>query len=243
MAFLARALLVATVVAGIVLLTPGFAEAKGKPSKRAKLVCTGKGKARTCKRVKKGRGKVVNHAVRDDELRQAPLARPSGWVHVVVPGLGKELKLNIYNDDGSFNEASLAELDALWQCKKTKEVRAVDPRLYEVLSMIYDHYRRPVQLLSGFRFQQNEGSRHFHASAMDLRVEGVSYKDLYTFAQTLDPGGMGIGEYPFMEFVHIDFRAPGQKSVRWTDTARGVNVNDPGKRPSKAWVGAGRPSS
>jgi hypothetical protein len=28
---------------------------------------------------------------------------------------------------------------------------------------------------------------------------------------------MGIGQYPNSQFVHIDFRAPGEPSYRWTD--------------------------
>jgi hypothetical protein len=43
-----------------------------------------------------------------------------------------------------------------------------------------------------------------------------------------------------MGFVHIDFRAPGEKSVRWTDTAGGVDTRDSGKKPSKSWVPASK---
>jgi hypothetical protein len=212
------------------------AAARTPASKRPKLVCKGRGKARKCQRVA-AKGKVSSRRAKADELRAAPAVRPSGWVRIVVPGLDRAAEVNIYNPDGSFNQESLATLDSLWQCKKTHEVHAVDPRLYEMLSRVNDHYGKPVELLSGFRYQQNEGSRHFHASAMDVRVPGVSYKELFEFAQSLDPGGMGIGEYPGMDFVHIDFRAPGEPSVRWTDTARGVNQSDPGKKPSRAWSG------
>jgi uncharacterized protein YcbK (DUF882 family) len=197
-------------------------------------VCTGKGKSRRCHRVRPAT--IVNHRVTDDELRAAPLARPSGHVHVFVPATGQEVDVNIYNDDGSYNQSALAALDQLWACRRTKEVRAVDPRLYEVLSTINDHFGQRVDLYSGFRFQQNEGSRHFHASAMDVRIEGVNFETLYDYAQTLDPGGMGIGRYPRMNFVHIDFRAPGERSVRWTDMAAHTDGSDPGKRPSQSWV-------
>ncbi len=208
-------------------------EPKAKKA-RPKLVCKGSGKARKCRRMKRS---VITYAgVPAADLRAAPAVRPSGNVHIFVPSLDRELLVNIYNDDGSYNQESLAQLDALWMCRRTKETRAVDPRLYEVLSTIYDHYGKRVDLMSGFRFQQNEGSRHFHASAMDLRVEGVSYKDLFEYVQTLDPGGMGIGRYPNMSFVHIDFRAPGERSIRWTDTSRGADGSDPGKRPSRSWV-------
>jgi uncharacterized protein YcbK (DUF882 family) len=201
---------------------------------RPKLVCSGSGKSRRCHRER--RAAIINHAVTNDELRAAPLGKPSGHVHVFVPSSGAEVDVNIYNDDGSYNQAALAALDQLWMCRKTKEVRAVDPRLYEVLSTITDHFGKRVDLYSGFRFQQNEGSRHFHASAMDVRIEGISFQELYDYAQTLDPGGMGIGRYPNMSFVHIDFRAPGERSVRWTDLSSHTDGSDPGKRPSQSWV-------
>ena len=45
---------------------------------------------------------------------------------------------------------------------------------------------------------------------------------------------MGIGLYPRDGFVHIDFRAPGQPSYRWTDRSRGAS-RDPGKNPNRLW--------
>ena len=52
---------------------------------------------------------------------------------------------------------------------------------------------------------------------MDIRIPGVSIHDMYNFAETLDAGGMGIGIYPTSGFIHVDFRAPGEPSYRWTD--------------------------
>lgn len=87
-----------------------------------------------------------------------------------------------------------------------------------MLSRIYDHFEgKQVQLVSGFRFAERNGSRHFHASAMDLRVKDVSYRDVYAFAETLDTGHMGLGIYPTGQFIHFDYRAPGEPSYRWTD--------------------------
>jgi uncharacterized protein YcbK (DUF882 family) len=205
-----------------------------KKKAKLKLVCKGKGKKRTCKR-QHPRVVITSRHVADSELRQAPLWRPSGHVHVYAVAFGKDLEVDIYNPDGSYNQAALAALDEIWACHKTREVRAVDPRLYEVLSMLNDTYGGRVELNSGFRYQRNEGSRHFHASAMDVRISGVSWKDVASYTETLDPGGMGIGRYPYMGFVHIDFRAPGERSVRWTDTSRGIDRSDPGKQPSRAW--------
>ena len=92
------------------------------------------------------------------------------------------------------------------------------PQLYEQLSRIYDHFdHKQISLVSGFRFAERNSSRHYHASAMDIRIPGVSINTMYAYAESLDQGGMGIGLYPTSQFIHVDFRAPGEPSYRWTD--------------------------
>lgn len=186
-------------------------------------------------KVKRRRG-YVGHGVAKEDLRTEPLPTPTGELWLYAENFREELKINIYEADGSLNQAALASLDHTFRCKRTQEERAVDPRLYEILSIIQDHFGgKRITLTSGFRFQSNEGSRHFHAAAMDIKVEGVPNREVYEFAQTLDMGGMGIGIYPRSGFVHVDFRAPGEPSYRWTDNSRGRGSR--GKSPSKAWRG------
>jgi uncharacterized protein YcbK (DUF882 family) len=216
--------------------------AKAGSTSGAKKVKKGaKPRRKVARRKGRGRGKFVGRGVAAVDLRQAPLPRPSGRVVVRAPGVHDEVDVNIYREDGSFDQAALARLDRAFRCRRTAEERAIDPRLYEILSIIYDRYGKTIELNSGFRYQRNEGSRHFHGSAMDIRIAGVSFKELYAFAQTLDPGGMGMGKYPHSSFVHIDFRAPGEPSYRWTDTQR--SRRDPGKAPSKMWKRSARPNT
>jgi uncharacterized protein YcbK (DUF882 family) len=191
---------------------------------------------------RRSRGRFDGHAVADAELRQAPLPRPSGHIVISTAGRNEAADVNIYNDDGSFDQDALAQLDHLFRCRKTDEERAMDPRLYEILSLIYDHFGQPISINSGFRYQRNEGSRHFHGSAMDITVNHVGYRELYAYANTLDRGGMGIGRYPTTGFVHIDFRAPGEGSYRWTDT-HGSSNSDPGKMPSRMWKRSSKPNT
>jgi uncharacterized protein YcbK (DUF882 family) len=133
-----------------------------------------------------------------------------------------------------FDDEALAQLDQVFRCKRTGEVRAINPRLYETLSAIYTHFGgKRIELISGFRFQREEGSRHFHGSAMDIRIPGVSIAALRKFAESLDTGGMGIGIYPRANFVHVDWRAPGEPSFRWVD--RSTTRRTGGKRPSRRW--------
>jgi len=188
---------------------------RGKKHARKTRVCTRRRGKRRCRWMQEFAGHRANPA----DLRTEPVPKPSGDLWVYSENLHEELKVNLYSHDGSYDEQALAKLDNIFRCKRSGEIRAVDPKLYEVLSSVQDHFEgRKVILVSGFRNQPDrDTSRHFHASAMDIRVDGVAFSDVYQFAQTLDTGGMGIGKYPNSKFVHIDFRAPGEKSYRWTD--------------------------
>jgi uncharacterized protein YcbK (DUF882 family) len=184
------------------------------------------------------------HNAAKSTLRTTPLPKPSGEIWLRAENLGEEFKGNIYKPDGTFDDAALAKLDELFRCLATGEVRAVRAELYEHMSRIYDHFGQPVILVSGFRFAERDSSRHFHASAMDIRVKDVSYREVYKFAETLDAGGMGIGIYPTSQFVHVDFRAPGEPSFRWVDTSGhtpkkkkgakkpGTNRTQPARKPT-----------
>ncbi len=187
--------------------------------KGSKKVCSRNGKGqKRCNRVRIFQG----HGVSSAALREAPLDRPSGDIWLHAENLNEEVKLNIFREDGSYDEAALAKLDELFRCKRTNEVRAVNPKLYEQLSRMQDHFdSKRIELVSGFRFAERNSSRHFHASAMDIRIPNISIKEMYAYAESLDPGGMGIGIYPNSGFIHVDLRAPGDPSYRWTDLSGG----------------------
>jgi uncharacterized protein YcbK (DUF882 family) len=219
--------LAASLLAITALATESTAEAGRKRSSHAtrglhgindkgstRVCSTSKGKKKRCRREKVFQG----HGVASDELRTEPLERPSGALDVHAENLSEDVQVKLYKEDGTFDEASLAALDEIFRCKRTDETRAVRPELYETLSRIYDHFgQRRITLISGFRFAERDSSRHFHASAMDIKIDGVPPRQVYDFARSLDGGGMGIGIYPHSGFVHVDFRAPGDPSYRWVD--------------------------
>ena len=202
------------IVAGLVALglaAPDVAEARGKKSDTS-------AKKRSKKR--RGRGGEIGANARKDELRTEPLEKPSGNLWVRAENTGEELKVNIYKADGSFDDASLAQLDEMWRCLRSGKIRAVRPELYEQISRMQDHFGgKQIQLVSGFRYPERSSSRHHHDSAGDFRVKDVSIRDAYAFAKTLDAGNMGLGIYPRSQFIHVDFRAPGEPSYRWTDNS------------------------
>ena len=216
---------------------------RGKKPRGSARVCTtatsGKKKGkRTCRRVAMFSGQLAAK----DSLRDQPLDKPSGNIAVTSDNLKELVRVNIYKADGSFDDTALARLDEVFRCKRTGETRAVDPRLYEMLSRIYDRFgSKTVELVSGFRYYERSSSRHFHASAMDIRIPGVSIGEMHRYAASLDPGGMGLGIYPNGGFIHFDYRAPGDPSYRWTDRS-GSGSSAPKRKPGRTKP-ARRPTS
>ena len=207
----------------------------------ALLVSSGAADAGSKKKRKKRHVDFRGHNALKSTLRTEPLPKPSGNVWVKVDNLNQEVKVNIYKADGTFDDASLAKLDDAFRCTRTGEVRAVRKELYEQLSRFYDRFEgKQIHLVSGFRFAERNSSRHFHASAMVIRIPGVSIREMYKFAESLDAGGMGVGLYPTSGFIHVDFRAPGEPSYRWTDTS-GPNSGK-GKKKRKKSTGRTQPA-
>jgi uncharacterized protein YcbK (DUF882 family) len=205
--------------------TPGAPSAAAAPA--AKPAAKSKSKSRRRK------SKVVGFAVRDADLRKEAAPAPSGHIEIrALAGSGETVSVDIFNDDGSYDSDALKELDHVLRCKRTDAEKPIDPRLYVILSQVYDHFQKPLELVSGFRNQRRETSFHFKGSASDIRIAGVTPKKIREFAATLDSGGMGIGLYPRAHFVHLDVRPP--PSYRWIDNAR-PNPNSPDKRPPRGW--------
>ena len=192
---------------------------RGKPAR------TGKKRAR--------RGGIIGWVVSDSELRISPPPRPSGNIRIYSINYKEELQTNIYNSDGSYSVPAAKEIAYLFRCRRTGEQHDIDPRLLTILSHVNDRYGgRPIELLSGYRFQRRTTSNHFHGTAADIRVEGVRPRDVRAFVSSLDAGGMGVGFYPRVGFVHVDVRpAP---SFRWIDNSRS-NPDAPDKQPPRGW--------
>jgi len=187
--------------------------------------CKGRKRAKTT-------GKFVGWPVPDKELRAEAPARPSGYVHIYSINYKIEAEVNIYNEDGSYNEEALSELEHVFRCKRSGREHAIDPRLITILSHIYDHFGdKRLELLSGYRYQKRTTSNHFHGTAADIRVPGVDPKVVRGFVSSLDAGGMGVGYYPKVGFVHVDVRQP--PSFRWIDYSKS-NPDAADKQPPKS---------
>lgn len=185
--------------------------------KGSQKVCSSKGKGKKrCRRVRIFQG----HGVAKAALREAPLDRPSGEIWLRAENLNEEVKINIFREDGAYDEGALAKLDELFGRKRTNEVRAVNPQLSETVEEFKIISKR-IDLVSGFRFAERNSSRHFHASAMDIRIPDVTIKKNVCLRRKPRSGRHGHWDLPNSGFIHVDLRAPGDPSYRWTDLSGG----------------------
>jgi len=153
--------------------------------------------------------------VQDTELRTDPLPHPSGKLKLYNVNMRESIDVDLYDDQGMIREDSLETLNHFWRCRRTGTEKPINPHLFELLSMIQDHFGgQTIELVSGFRNQERVTSYHFHGSASDIRVAGVAPRDVHSFVQTLDTGHMGLGIYPRAGFIHVDVRPD---SYRWVD--------------------------
>lgn len=190
-------------------------------------------RSRRSSRVPRARGpKPHGWAVAEAKLRTEPPPRPSGNLHLHVLSTHEQVKLNIYNEDGSYDIEALKQVSHLLRCKRTADEKNIEPRLVTVLSHVYDHYGKPIEIVSGYRNQQRTSSFHYRGTASDIRIPGVEPKKLRNFVETLDTGGMGIGLYPRSKFVHVDIRP--LPSFRWIDYSKS-DPDSPDKRPPRGW--------
>ena len=209
------------------------ATAGGPRSSGASAAAKDRGKPAKASKRRVRRGSLLGWVVPDSELRTSPAPRPSGDMRIYSINYKEELQTNIYNPDGSYSVEAAKQIAHVFRCRRTGEEHEIDPRLLTILSQVNDRFGgRPMELLSGYRFQRRTTSNHFHGTAADIRVAGVRPRDLRDFVHTLDAGGMGVGFYPKVGFVHVDVRpAP---SFRWIDNSRS-NPDARDKQPPRGW--------
>ena len=209
------------------------AAAGGPRSSGASAAAKDRGKPAKVGKRRVRRGNLLGWVVPDSQLRTSPAPRPSGDIRVYSINYKEELQTNIYNPDGSYSVEAAKKIAHVFRCRRTGEEHEIDPRLLTILSQVNDRFGgRPMELLSGYRFQRRTTSNHFHGTAADIRVAGVRPRDLRDFVHTLDVGGMGVGFYPRVGFIHVDMRpAP---SFRWIDNSRS-NPDARDKQPPRGW--------
>ncbi len=91
------------------------------------------------------------------------------------------------------------------------QVNCFPESLKTALNEIAVHYKKPVEVASGYRANGRRGSMHRHCMAADIRIDGVEPMALATFAKTV-PGINGVGSYRNTDLIHVDVR---QEQFAW----------------------------
>lgn len=98
-----------------------------------------------------------------------------------------------------------------FKCKDGTDPIFISEGLIWLLQEIRTHFGRPLHINSAYRtppHNQKEGgakySQHLYGKAADIRVEGVSPKEVYEYADSLMPNRGGVIRYS--NFVHVDDR-------------------------------------
>ena len=93
----------------------------------------------------------------------------------------------------------------------------IDSELVNVLQKIRSHFGKTVTITSAYRTPtKNKAvggetySQHLYGKAADIKVKGVTPKNVAAYAETLLKNKGGIGTYS--TFVHIDVRTT---KARW----------------------------
>lgn len=97
-------------------------------------------------------------------------------------------------------------------CKDGSDTIFIDSALVRLVQEIRDYFGKPVIINSGYRtesYNKKIGgatySQHLYGKAADIRIAGVSPKEIAKFVETRIPNTGGIGIYP--SFVHVDVRS------------------------------------
>ncbi|WP_246624545.1 DUF882 domain-containing protein [Oceanobacter mangrovi] len=136
---------------------------------------------------------------------------------------GERLK-STYWVDGHYQADELQRLDYLLRDHRSGGVNAIHRSLYDRIHHLQQTFnaREPVYIISGYRSAASNqqlrqtsngvarGSLHMQGRAVDIRIPGVSHRDLHEAALAIGEGG--VGYYPNSGFIHLDTG----RTRRWT---------------------------
>jgi uncharacterized protein YcbK (DUF882 family) len=127
-------------------------------------------------------------------------------------------RLNIaYRDSNGYDQESLERLNHYLRDHRTGDVRAYDPRVFDLLHDLTTSLGNPnleIDVVCGYRtpwsneYLRTHGhgvalhSLHMQAMAIDIRIPGISTARLRDAAMALHRGG--VGYYADSNFVHVD---------------------------------------
>jgi len=128
---------------------------------------------------------------------------------------GESVKSTFWSQ-GQFIDSEIETIDMLLRDFRANDVMSMDRQLYHDLFELQARLSpsKPMYIISGYRSPKTNAalrngssgvakkSLHMQGRAIDLRIPGVSHKELHRAALELKSGG--VGYYPNSGFVHID---------------------------------------
>jgi uncharacterized protein YcbK (DUF882 family) len=123
----------------------------------------------------------------------------------------------VYRRGNRYVPAAIRQLDYFLRDHLNSSIHPLDPRLFDLLHALTVKVGRPnavIDIICGYRspstnaYLRRHGggvashSLHMRGEAIDIRIPGVSTRQLRNAALALARGG--VGYYPHSEFVHVD---------------------------------------
>ncbi|HEX7961808.1 MAG TPA: DUF882 domain-containing protein [Terriglobales bacterium] len=123
----------------------------------------------------------------------------------------------IYREGDAYIPGALDKLEHFLRDHRTGTVHHFDPRLFDLLDDLTRSLGKPateIDVVCGYRTPWSNNylrsrssavaqhSLHMKAMAIDIRIPGVTTRQLRNTALSLHRGGVGF--YPREDFVHVD---------------------------------------
>jgi uncharacterized protein YcbK (DUF882 family) len=123
----------------------------------------------------------------------------------------------VYREGSEYVPEAISQLDYFLRDTRTGAVHHFDPRLFDLLNDLTASLGQPdaeINVICGYRTPSTNAylrhrsrrvakhSLHMEAEAIDIRVPGVTTRELQQAALALHRGG--VGYYRRSQFVHVD---------------------------------------
>ena len=131
---------------------------------------------------------------------------------------GKILDIQ-FKDEAWYDFDAIDKINDFLKCRKTGKITVFDLKLLNLIDYLQDHFDvEKVQVVSAYRSPElneelrrrghrvGQESYHMKGRAMDVRLVGISGRELRNHAISLESGG--VGYYPGRAFVHVDTGPP-----------------------------------
>jgi uncharacterized protein YcbK (DUF882 family) len=155
----------------------------------------------------------------------AAVGTKSGTVSFYRVATGEKLRITLTDAKGRVRPQAANRMAAFLRPRGTKKQKRPDMRLLALITEVAKHYDgRTIQVMSGYRVAKgytSKESRHTKGAAMDIKVDGVTNRQLCDYLRHFK--NVGVGFYPHSLFVHFDVR---DKNAYWID------MSSPGGKPS-----------